>query len=1239
MTENEQKKSEEKKGEYFTKWIEENFIPCGIVYTTDKSKEILKRNNLTGSEFMRPFGDLKNIPFDVKINDNNYTLNDFRIDFFDYEDFKENDVNLEYYLNNCLNNKKNCPQFSLEKSFNDISDITKQMNYYAFNYFNEMEKIILEHCYFCESELYQQPLCSVYIISINDDIETINKLKQTFPILLIDTYYDKIISTLVLILNDKSDSQSFLTDNKTIQSNINTIKKLFLKEEVIYFEINGNIEKNLENNYLFCKYLHKLEENGKYFSEDNFNISEKGILLTTEEINILKNNINIFFQKTFREKILELVKNLLDSNPQKEHNKLLNIFSSKAKLVNCAYFSTKKFLQPERDLYLLCVLLFYLRDYKNAFVYIERLETKVKKLSEERLECPIVQLKVILKYILKKKCDFKESLDLYISNQIFETAKISNKNKYFVSYRSFIILLKMLEDYDLKEAIKIIDTYNNIFLNFCCKLFPPLLFEKRSFYYLFLDKPNVRKLIFEILKITGQYFDKIKNNFLLKFKYQLNEFKYIYHLLNFEELSNPNYALSFVNIKKYVCNIMSTCCEQLSYIDANFKILCNNISLYTVFEGQILNSNGKSIYNLSDTGEDKKVAELFSKLIRFFQSNEDSLRNYSIPKIDQTSLVVIKEQDLSILKHKVPSNYYESFSKFAIPIVNIKYSLLTNEDLYILKLIDMITNNRQYGNYFINKEHIINKNEEIIIHFDLVNPLPIDIFAEDISPIIDNEKLVEYEHIKSSLQPKIRKTVSLKIKFKELGKITILGISLNIFSNIRVKAFFQYPLKHSYLYDSFDKRNENIEIILNSVAKKRKRRKFSGAHRINYKDKERNYSFEILDKDININISIPYLDEGIHLYQYELYYLPIKISNKFRINIKRFTIYLSSIRNTIISPKYIFHELDINEEKTIQIPIIPKILGNNYLEIIIKFESLNEDIEIKSYMLKVITHKSINIQVSDILMEKENLFERRRIIFDFDLQKTDKFTKMILDNNITCLLIGEKLLKSFEKDLEVSTNERYYKEIEILFQDSETKYIKDIFLSDDLIEEHNKEAYIFYISKLLEKDKNIIYQFQLETNDKKIKNFLYVYYPMEIIENMNYQESYLKKILRESTNMSYILESISSNENYVTVTLSINPKPFINFFKSNIFSLKIKIDEESNNFIWIGLKEFTINDFSNETIIKFSFIYSFDTLSTNEFNLNELNINQFLYEVTLNPLLKTVTFTNILKPIYIPIKN
>ena len=53
--------------------------------------------------------------------------------------------------------------------------------------------------------------------------------------------------------------------------------------------------------------------------------------------------------------------------------------------------------------------------------------------------------------------------------------------------------------------------------------------------------------------------------------------------------------------------------------------------------------------------------------------------------------------------------------------------------------------------------------------------------------------------------------------------------------------------------------------------------------------------------------------------------------------------------------------------------------------------------------------------------------------------------------------------------------------------------------------------------------------------------------------------------------------------------------------------------------------------------MKFSFIYFKDNLSIYEYNENELNINQFIYEVTINPSLKTIIFSNILKPIYLPI--
>lgn len=42
-----------------------------------------------------------------------------------------------------------------------------------------------------------------------------------------------------------------------------------------------------------------------------------------------------------------------------------------------------------------------------------------------------------------------------------------------------LIIIIILEDYNLKEDNKIIVSYINFFLNFYCKLFPPLLYEKK----------------------------------------------------------------------------------------------------------------------------------------------------------------------------------------------------------------------------------------------------------------------------------------------------------------------------------------------------------------------------------------------------------------------------------------------------------------------------------------------------------------------------------------------------------------------------------------------------------------------------------------------------------------------------------------------------------------------------------------------------------------------------------------
>jgi hypothetical protein len=198
------------KSNYFTNWVEENFLPCGIVFSTDSSRNIILKNNLTPSQFLRPFGDLSNIFLEIKIKDiykNN--IKNFKIDFFDSENFHKNNNNILPYLYNCLSNENNIPKFSIDSVHlnkkNYFSFIDKQ-KYFSKNYFNECEKIIFEYCNFDENEIYQQPLLFVYIIDINEDFHKIEEMKNDFPNL-IKEIYDSEMVDLIIILNDKSDKK------------------------------------------------------------------------------------------------------------------------------------------------------------------------------------------------------------------------------------------------------------------------------------------------------------------------------------------------------------------------------------------------------------------------------------------------------------------------------------------------------------------------------------------------------------------------------------------------------------------------------------------------------------------------------------------------------------------------------------------------------------------------------------------------------------------------------------------------------------------------------------------------------------------------------------------------------------------------------------------------------------------------------------------------------------------------
>ena len=54
---------------YFQDWLSASFKPCILVYCTEKAKKIIAQNNLSPSEFLRPFGDFRGKKIQIQFND------------------------------------------------------------------------------------------------------------------------------------------------------------------------------------------------------------------------------------------------------------------------------------------------------------------------------------------------------------------------------------------------------------------------------------------------------------------------------------------------------------------------------------------------------------------------------------------------------------------------------------------------------------------------------------------------------------------------------------------------------------------------------------------------------------------------------------------------------------------------------------------------------------------------------------------------------------------------------------------------------------------------------------------------------------------------------------------------------------------------------------------------------------------------------------------------------------------
>ena len=167
----------------FASWLANVFSPSSLVFSSENAKKILQKNFLSPSQFMRPFGDMNGISLKFNYGEKyQETVFDFKIDFYDSEDFKKKELyQINNYIINCLRNEKIIPSSENYRKLNknNIKEFLLELYKYSPSYYNEIEKLFFELCKFQETELYEQPILYIYLVDINDDIHIISDLLRT----------------------------------------------------------------------------------------------------------------------------------------------------------------------------------------------------------------------------------------------------------------------------------------------------------------------------------------------------------------------------------------------------------------------------------------------------------------------------------------------------------------------------------------------------------------------------------------------------------------------------------------------------------------------------------------------------------------------------------------------------------------------------------------------------------------------------------------------------------------------------------------------------------------------------------------------------------------------------------------------------------------------------------------------------------------------------------------------------
>ena len=180
------------------KYIRDNFYPTGIVFSTPKARQIIGKNNITPSQFLRPFGIFERVDF--RLGNFSTSIQNFRLDFYDSEKYIRATPELcSQTIEAVLSETENSPEIPVynlkERKLNyKLPDnVTNKLNNFSFPWFNEYANTIVDLNKFSEYELYQQPLCFIYFCSIDDPLNLVKPQmnnREKVPPLLSERIYD-----------------------------------------------------------------------------------------------------------------------------------------------------------------------------------------------------------------------------------------------------------------------------------------------------------------------------------------------------------------------------------------------------------------------------------------------------------------------------------------------------------------------------------------------------------------------------------------------------------------------------------------------------------------------------------------------------------------------------------------------------------------------------------------------------------------------------------------------------------------------------------------------------------------------------------------------------------------------------------------------------------------------------------------------------------------------------------------